>query len=587
MKCLSIRLVLVIAVVSLAGCPKSELETHDDSVETTDSQHDDDAHADAHADARADTDTHGPTANWLKIHLYGPPDNFPELDPFDGCTKISICHELEGNSTPLGCDSHPPGNSPYQPALPDGEMLSVTVQCLGEGPLGDETVLSTGRTLTLEHSPSDQVMTTTVYMLPPLRLGPTATANPETPFGSGLPTQPLGERAGAAAVELYDHSILIAGGFSKLAQGCNDPTHEACLANIHETAERYRPDTGDFTPVGDAGPKLMTEKRAFPTAVKLPSEEVAIFGGINGDGVPCSTVDIYDPISQTFAAGQPMGAARAFHTATLISAEEGSLVLLVGGQGDGENSYEMWTPEQGTILMGDLHESRRLHTATLVSKQEDPNVARNMVVIAGGETGPPDSSNVRSTMEIFNIDTLSLDASAYPLCSNQSEQSPTPAKKTMHAAAFVPYRHFIYIGGGFKDGKHETAAKDICVWHTAKEKWAGEAGTFMLKWPRGGLTATALAGNAVLFAGGRATQDGKPTTPPSIELVFEYNNDKGETVVDIGPGSEFPIPMVWPRWTHKAIPTDDGRILFFGGLAGAEGTPEPIFNTEVFNPAQP
>jgi hypothetical protein len=207
------------------------------------------------------------------------------------------------------------------------------------------------------------------------------------------------------------------------------------------------------------------------------------------------------------------------------------------------------------------------------------------VIIAGGEGGgEPGSTTVRDDMEIFDVTAQMFDPEPVPLCSNQGETSPAPAKKTLHAAAFVPKRHFLYVAGGFSDPKHQSPTKDICVWHTVQEKWSGEAGTFLLKKGRGGLTATALPGNVVLLAGGLTKKDQTLQVADTVEIVFEYLNDKGETVVDIGPGDAFPIPMLYPRWDHGAIPTADGKVLFFGGLKGLPTAPTMVEETEAFNP---
>jgi len=329
----------------------------------------------------------------------------------------------------------------------------------------------------------------------------------------------------------------------------------------------------------------MTQKRAFAAAIRLPSEEIAIFGGITADGEPSSTIDVYNPITYSFQAvpeEMNMEYTRAYHTATLISSADGGYVLLVGGYGTGDATWEVWTPAQGRIASGTLHESRWHHTSTLVSKSDDPNVKRNMVVIVGGEGGgDPGATTVRSTLEIFDIDATSLDDMAYPLCTNEGENSPAAARKTMHAAALVPKRHFLYIAGGFKDAVHTEPTKDICVWHTTQEKWSGEAGTFMLKKSRGALTATSLPGKAVLFAGGLTKQDGSIQVSDTVEIVFEYIGPDGSTVVDIGP--DYPITMLWPRFHHGAILASDGKVLLYGGLADSS-PPEMLKTTEVFNP---
>jgi hypothetical protein len=211
-------------------------------------------------------------------------------------------------------------------------------------------------------------------------------------------------------------------------------------------------------------------------------------------------------------------------------------------------------------------------------------VARNVVLIAGGEGGYASEIEVRSTIEMFNIDEQAIEP-PLNLCSNDGAM-PAPKKKTYHAAAFVPMRHFVYLAGGFSDPEHLNPVKEICVWNTNRngEGWQGD-GSFSLKKGRGALTATALPGNAVLFAGGLCRTDaGTLGACTTVEIVFEYLNADGSTVIDIGPDDDFPIQMLWPRWDHGAAIGSDGRVLFFSGLGNTPQSPVAVKSTEVFNP---
>jgi hypothetical protein len=384
-------------------------------------------------------------------------------------------------------------------------------------------------------------------------------------------------------VEMQDGTVLIAGGIEELHPQCDDWSDPSCAENPVATAEIYTPATGSFAPVGDSGSSLMTSKRVFAAAVKLPSGEIALFGGLANGSKPTESVDIFDPVTQTFTSGPVMQDTRAYHTATLISSDDDGSVLLVGGHGTGETSWEVWTPTQGSVGSGSLHQGRWNHTATLLSRSLESNLDRDTVVLVGGEGGgDPGAAMVRDSLEIFDIDANQLDSTAFALCTNQGEASPVAARKTMHATAYVPKRHFLYIAGGFKDAQHLEPTKDICVWNTRLEKWVGEAGTFMLKKERGGLTATPMPGNAVLFAGGLTKEDGGLQVAETVEIVFEYLNQNGETVVDIGPG--YPIVMVWPRWSHQALMGADGSVLLMGGLRSNVSSPQPSKETEIFNP---
>jgi len=503
---------------------------------------------------------------------------------------MKICHAMKGKPGKLkSCETVKIalGQAKFS-ELPLDEEITIVVECYDGTtdtvePQPLEPALSKGQTSTVKHREDEEVELATVYMLPTSAFGPTCSPPPPRAGGPGSVQNPFSERWGATLVELtqYDESVLIAGGVDDFKSDCADWSDPKCVVKPFATAELYSPRDLTFTLVGTAENALMSEKRAFASAVELPSGQIAVFGGLTEGGEPTNTVDIYDPIGYSFTQALGMQETRAYHTATLISSVDNGYVLLVGGYGTGEGSWEVWRPDVGVFATGVLHESRWHHTSTVITDDIDASTNRQMVVIAGGEGGgQPGSATVRSTMEIFDIDQTMLDPIPYPLCSNGESGT----KKTMHAAAYVPKRHFIYTAGGFSDGKHLSPAKDICVWHSVQEKWSGEAGTFLLKKPRGGLTATALPGNVVLLAGGVTKSGGVLETADTVEIVFEYLNKDGSTVVDIGPSSQFPIPMLHPRWGHGAIATADGKVLFIGGLSGTPDAPKLLKESEVFNP---
>ena len=527
----------------------------------------------------------------VTVLLYGPPTGtFPELDPFDHCSFLKLCYPLSGDAKLRGCDLRDYNYGQHQFddfQLPLNVELSVVAECYAAAgftpePEPIEPAVSKGHSAPLKLVTGEDPQQVHIYMLPISTFGPTCTPPPPTapPGSQGEVQNPFSERWGATVTELYDEAVLIAGGVDDFKTGCGDWSDPECVEKSRATAELYDPRDNTFTLTGVSGSSLLTQKRSFAAAVELPSGEVAIFGGLTSDGTPTKTVDIYDSVGFTFAPGQPMQETRAYHTASLISSQEDGFVLLVGGYGTGEGRWEIWTPDGGVVASGLLHESRFHHTATLIDKDND-SLSRQMVIIAGGEGGgSPGATTVRDSMEVFDIDKQQFDPMPYALCANEG----TGTKKTMHAAAFVPARHFIYMAGGFNDAKHQSPVKDICVYNTKHEDWTGEAGTFLLKKGRGALTATSLPGNVVLFAGGLTKNNGELEAAGTVEIVFEYLNKDGSTVVDIGPGPQFPIPMLYPRWDHSATVAADGKVLFIGGLAGNPANPQMVSYSEVFNP---
>ncbi len=521
-----------------------------------------------------------------------PAAQFEDLDPFKNCSFMKLCYKKEGETKLRDCqwveflDA-----SGFVDGLPFDMDISLVAECYDSDPLSatpePNNLQAKGQTVPFRHRDGDDPDISTIYLMKPSSFGPTMAFGTDGILAcAGTETAPFSTRWGATATELFDSTVLIAGGVDVHDSACGDWSDPTCVSKAHSTATIYDPRNGSFNLVGTEAGALMTQKRAFAAAVRMPTEEVVIFGGVNAKGEPTNTVERYDPVGQSFTpmeAGKEMLATRSRFTATLISSAEAGYVLLIGGYGTGETTWEVWTPAVGTIASGQLAESRWNHTASLSTSKEDPAVKRDMVVIAGGEgDGNPGAATVRDTLEIFDINANQLDPLPVSLCSNTPGSG---TKKTMHAAAFVPKRHFLYIAGGFKDAKHAEPVQDICVWHSSQEKWSGEAGTFKLRTGRGGLSATALPGNVVLFAGGLVKEEGALKAAETVEIVFEYmKQDTGETVVDIGPGDGFQIAMRNPRWDHGAIVGADGKVLFYGGISGAPASFSLVEETELFNP---
>jgi hypothetical protein len=541
--------------------------------------------------------------------LYGPPkeDPYLDLDPFNECAYVKLCYRVTGDNSLKGCITVERNAARATlKNLPYGVEYNIVAQChkLNPGsvtPEPMERAFSKGTSFPILHQEREKEESIPIYMLPVSTFGPVA--SPPSVLGEqAVAHDCTTQRLGASVVELVDRSVLVVGGVDEFDPQCDDWSLPECVVKALDSAERYGAGTGDFSLLGTTEVSLMTEKRAFAAAVRLPDGQVAIFGGLNAKGKPTNSVEIFSPQLDWFTNIKSDGMTplptmvdtRAYHTATLISEEYGGLVLLVGGFGSGEATWEVWGPNDGTILTGVLTESRRHHTATLISKAVDAGSKRTVVMIMGGEGGTPGSATVRNTIEIFDAapDVQKI-TDVLPLCSNKGTiwqqvdptkpPDPDPVAKTMHAAAFVPKRHFIYVGGGFNDGKHQSPVRDICVWNTAQERWHGQAGSFLLKKGRGGLSATSLPMNVVLFAGGLTKEKQVLQTADTVEIVFEYQSpDTGQTVVDIGP--DYSIPMLTPRWWHSALATADGKVLFTGGFSGNPANPKMLKAAEVFNP---
>jgi hypothetical protein len=132
-----------------------------------------------------------------------------------------------------------------------------------------------------------------------------------------------------------------------------------------------------------ASTPTMNAARGSATATLLPNGKVLIAGG-SSNGSPLSSTDLYDPVSNTFAAAAstaPMNTARFQATATLLP---NGMVLIVGGYNGSEqfSSTELYDPVTNTFAATPvMNTARYAATATLL-----PN---GKVLIAGGNQNGP------------------------------------------------------------------------------------------------------------------------------------------------------------------------------------------------------
>src|ERR1700730_16790661 len=108
-------------------------------------------------------------------------------------------------------------------------------------------------------------------------------------------------------------------------------------------AEIYDPTSGRWTAVPN-----MSTPRERPTATTLPDGRVLVTGGVIRDGMylyATAGVEIYDPRTNSWAAGASMRVARADHSATLLT---NGKVLIAGNSGDEPDTTELYDPATNT-----------------------------------------------------------------------------------------------------------------------------------------------------------------------------------------------------------------------------------------------
>lgn len=87
----------------------------------------------------------------------------------------------------------------------------------------------------------------------------------------------------------------------------------------------------------------MSEARSGHTATLLPSGDVLIAGGMNGNDKYFANCEIYSPVANRFTAAPSMSATRVGHTATLLA--NGKVLIAGGYNGDYLQSAELYDPQ--------------------------------------------------------------------------------------------------------------------------------------------------------------------------------------------------------------------------------------------------
>ncbi len=207
---------------------------------------------------------------------------------------------------------------------------------------------------------------------------PLATAEVDDPLGN-LNTG-VWSLTGSMSTARYAHTATLLSNGNVLVAGGID-ANGAPLAS----AELFDPTSGTWSATGN-----MLTARHDQTAVFLTSGKVLVTGGIGANGAILSSAELYDPTTGTWGAAGNMTSARVSHTATVLTT---GFVLLNGGRNSSGAlaSAELYNPVTGGFATtGGMNFARQFHTAFLLSSGQ--------VLVAGGKN----SSSVLSSAELYD-----------------------------------------------------------------------------------------------------------------------------------------------------------------------------------------
>jgi RHS repeat-associated protein len=338
---------------------------------------------------------------------------------------------------------------------------------------------------------------------------------------------------GAMVSARQEHTATLLSTGKVLVAGGRSGTGTTGLA----TAELFDRTTGTWAATGS-----MTSARRLHSAVQLgtsssatTSGKVLIAGGVNGS-TSLNTGRLYSPTAGTWVAAANLNAPRHEHTATLLANGQ---VLVAGGMNGSTvlNTAARYNPASGSgswTAVGNMSSARRAHTATRLVVPGNTTLNNRVLVVGGNSGGTTSVATVQrfdgasawttmtalpSTREGHTATALAngnvlvvggrsgsttLDAT---LLFNAASGSGTwssagtlTSPRQAHSATLLPASVVangqVLVAGGSSNGTSSLGSAEL--WNDTNT-WTA---TSALPAPVRGHTATLLANNAVLIAGG-------------------------------------------------------------------------------------
>jgi len=255
----------------------------------------------------------------------------------------------DGRVLVVGGNPNEPRIEIFDPATGQSSMTEIETHLPLRGhratPLADGRVLLSGGGYTTDGRPI---------------FGDYGSAESES-YGPTSPTLTLegtmhAQRRDHASTRLADGRVLVTGGENVNVGGFH------FWRNVHGSAELFDPATRTFRSVAS-----LVGRRWNHTATLLPDGRVLIVGGFDssyeGAQIALSSMELFDPHTETFTAAGSMLRPRGQHTATLLP---DGRVLLAGGSGGAEPTAEIYDPARGQVQATASVESRQRHIATVL-----------------------------------------------------------------------------------------------------------------------------------------------------------------------------------------------------------------------------
>jgi Galactose oxidase, central domain len=294
----------------------------------------------------------------------------------------------------------------------------------------------------------------------------------------------------------------------------------------------------------------LTVGRSHHTATLLEDGRVIVVGGETASGEPLSSVEIFDPVQETWSALPPLSEGRANHTTTLLAG--GSLLIVGGGRSNQNGSPSpdgvadtavVYDPNgEGPGAIVSLGGPRAGHLAFRLASSDVLVVGGSNDEIGSACTSVPDCfyGKALATAELFNGKTATF--------------APTAAMagpRMLFGGVLLEDGTPLMVGGA-----SDTASLKRV------ETFAADDGSFIEMAPLANArlrpVVVSLGSGAVLAAAGKIANVG----PVGVTEIYDPSSDQWTDGPDIGE----------PRTGSAAVTLDSGNALVVGGFNQTTGS---------------
>lgn len=269
----------------------------------------------------------------------------------------------------------------------------------------------------------------------------------------------------------------------------------------------------------------MPVSRSFlPPSASVVNDKIYIIGGFSGDG-PVSSVDQYDPVTDTWTSRAPMREARWAHSADVVDGK----IYVMGGcltaSGDASTSMEVYDPVTDVWQpLGNMPTARLGFGSCVIEGK---------IYVTGGRTADP-GGDYLDIVQVYD-----------PSANSWETLSPMPGEKGYHSSSARD--NYIYVIGGTRSGSNGAGEDLVYKYDVSTDSWTVTTPLTQGRWS----LSTCTADNLIICIGGYIG----PTD--SGQITVEIITNAGDQIIDgppiINKGAAFSTCF------HK------GKIYVFGG----------------------